>query len=419
MRSGGGSRGRTADPRLSLPADRPPDRRGKDGTGGQCEEGPVSGALGHGQCRRQDHRCRKCQCAGDRARRFLRLQHARLRYAGAADPRRHRRSRDLRCHAFGAAAGRAGDLFGRPARICAGAGARCGGGRRRRRFHRDSRRPRQSAVRRSQHDAVAGDGGTAAHAGGVRPPGKTRGRSPGAMNPLYLVSFMAFTAALSSRAVDPVIPLVAGDLWVTPATAAILSTAFALPYGFIQPVLGPVADAMGETRVMTFCMAVFTLASFLSAMVESFSLLLALRVITGAACGGSFPVALAFIGDQVPVAQRQVAIGRLLAATIGGNLIGATLSGVIADLVHWRGIFIVLGCVGAVALTAGLIGFRGMPNVRRAARLSDVKANFRGLLLNPNGQVCFGSVMLEGIFLFGVFPYVAVLLLAAGDGRAF
>jgi len=239
------------------------------------------------------------------------------------------------------------------------------------------------------------------------------------MNPLYLVSFMAFTAALSSRAVDPVIPLVAGDLWVTPATAAILSTAFALPYGFIQPVLGPVADALGKTRVMTFCMAVFTLASFLSAVVESFSLLLALRVVTGAACGGSFPVALAFIGDQVPVAQRQVAIGRLLAATIGGNLIGATLSGIIADLVHWRGIFLVLGVAGAIALAAGLIGFRGMPNVRHPARFRDVRANFRGLLRNPRGQVCFGSVALEGIFLFGVFPYVAVLLLAAGEGRAF
>jgi predicted MFS family arabinose efflux permease len=239
------------------------------------------------------------------------------------------------------------------------------------------------------------------------------------MNPLHLVSFMTFTAALSSRAVDPVIPKIAQDLFVTPATAAILSTAFALFYGFVQPVLGPVADRVGKTRVMTVCMAIFTVASFASAIVESFALLLVLRMITGAACGGSFPVALAFIGDQVPVAQRQVAIGRLLAATIGGNLIGATLSGVIADLVHWRGIFIVLGFVGAITLVAALIGFRGMPNVRSVSSFRDVPANFRALLTNPRGQVCFSSVALEGIFLFGVFPYVAVLLLAAGEGRAF
>jgi predicted MFS family arabinose efflux permease len=238
------------------------------------------------------------------------------------------------------------------------------------------------------------------------------------MNPLHLVSFMAFTAALSSRAVDPVIPKIAQDLFITPATAAILSTAFALFYGFAQPVLGPVADRFGKTQVMTVCMAIFTLASFASAVAESFALLLVLRMITGAACGGSFPVALAFIGDQVPVAQRQVAIGRLLAATIGGNLIGATLSGVIADLVHWRGIFIVLGFVGAITLAAALIGFRGMPNVRTGGSFRDVPANFRALLTNPRGQVCFSSVALEGIFLFGVFPYVAVLLLAAGEGRA-
>ena len=68
------------------------------------------------------------QRAGDRARRLLRLQHARLRHAGAADPRAHdRRAGDLRRHPFGAAAGRAGHLFGRRARIRPGAGA--GGGR--------------------------------------------------------------------------------------------------------------------------------------------------------------------------------------------------------------------------------------------------------------------------------------------------
>ena len=69
------------------------------------------------QCGRQDHRRRQCQCAGHRARRVVRLQHAGLRHARAAGTGQDRRAGDLRCDPFGAAAGRAGHVVGRRARI--------------------------------------------------------------------------------------------------------------------------------------------------------------------------------------------------------------------------------------------------------------------------------------------------------------
>jgi predicted MFS family arabinose efflux permease len=236
---------------------------------------------------------------------------------------------------------------------------------------------------------------------------------------LNLVSFIAFTAALSSRAVDPVIPQLATALLVEPATAAMLSAAFALSYGFVQPVLGPIADMVGKTRVMTTCLAVLLVSSLLSAIVTSFAVLLALRVIGGAACGGTFPVALALLGDHVPVSQRQVAIGRLLAATISGNLLGSAVSGVVADAVHWRGVFVVLAGSAAVALASAIIGFRHSPETRsQGLAFRSVPESFRAILANPRARVCYSVVLLEGVFLFGVFPYVAVLLHAAGERRA-
>ena len=104
---------RAADPGVPLPPDRPADRRGEDRQDGQRQEGPVPGAVGHEERGGENHRRRKPQRAGDRARRLVRLQHARLRHAGAADPGpRHRRAGDLRRDAFGAAAGRAGHNVG-------------------------------------------------------------------------------------------------------------------------------------------------------------------------------------------------------------------------------------------------------------------------------------------------------------------
>jgi DHA1 family inner membrane transport protein len=45
-------------------------------------------------------------------------------------------------------------------------------------------------------------------------------------------------------------------------------------------------------------------------------------------------------------------------------------------------------------------------------------AGFQSVFADPRAKVCFGSVFLEGLFIHGVFPYVALLLLATGEARA-
>ena len=40
-------------------------------------------------------------------------------------------------------------------------------------------------------------------------------------------------------------------------------------------------------------------------------------------------------------------------------------------------------------------------------------ANFRNIFAEPRAKVCFISVFFEAIFIHGLFPYVAILLLAA------
>jgi hypothetical protein len=83
-----------------------------------------------------------------------------------------RLSRGVRRDAFGAAAGRAGHLFGRAARVRAGAGARGGGGWRGGGVHRGAPRPRRGAERRAEHDPAARDAGADRPADGVRRPGQ-------------------------------------------------------------------------------------------------------------------------------------------------------------------------------------------------------------------------------------------------------
>src|SRR5262245_5610694 len=47
-----------------------------------------------------------------------------------------------------------------------------------------------------------------------------------------------------------------------------------------------------------------------------------------------------------------------------------------------------------------------------------VMANFRSIFADPRAKVCFISVFFEAVFIHGLFPYVALLLLAIGETRA-
>jgi|SRR5262245_2637115 len=235
---------------------------------------------------------------------------------------------------------------------------------------------------------------------------------------LNIVGVVTFATSLFTRSVDPVIPQIAVSLWVDASTAALLSTAFALPYAVLQPLLGPLADVIGKARMMTICLVLLTAASIASAFAESFAVLLTLRMLSGIVSGGIFPAAMAFAADLAPIGQRQVALSRILFAGMGGNLLGASAAGVVADLIGWRSIFLLTGAVGALALVTALIGFRTTEVKAARIPLRSVPAGYRAILANPHAKVCFGAVFFEGIFIFGVFPYVALLLLAAGEARA-
>ncbi len=45
-------------------------------------------------------------------------------------------------------------------------------------------------------------------------------------------------------------------------------------------------------------------------------------------------------------------------------------------------------------------------------------ANFRSIFADPRAKICFGAVFFEAIFIHGLFPYVALLLLETGATRA-
>ena len=227
---------------------------------------------------------------------------------------------------------------------------------------------------------------------------------------------MVFASTLFSRAVDPVVPKIAADLGIDVKTAALLSSAFTFPYAFTQPALGTIGDFFGKTRLMNISLAAVVTTTLIGAFASSFPLLVGLRIVAGVCAGGIFPVGVAIIGDLVPVHARQVAIGRLLAVGLTGNLIGAVISGVIGDLLGWRGVFFSIGGFGLIVAVMAFFAFRGLnASKSKPFNFAAVAAGFQSVFADPRAKVCFGSVFFEGIIIHGMFPYVALLLLMSGQ----
>jgi predicted MFS family arabinose efflux permease len=238
-------------------------------------------------------------------------------------------------------------------------------------------------------------------------------RLPPALN---IIALTTFAASLSVRALDPVLPHVADDFAVSIATAARFAAVFAFTFAIVQPLVGAAADLFGKARLMIICLVLLGLANILGAMSTSFPMLFATRILAGIGSGGVFPVSLGLTSDLVGAEKRQVAISRTLAGSMTGNLLGASASGLIGDLLGWRGVLAVLGLLVLAASIAVAAGFRGA-DLKHPPRtdLRALRHGYRTIFTNPNARVCYFAVFVEGCCVLGLFPFIASFLFDLGQ----
>lgn len=234
---------------------------------------------------------------------------------------------------------------------------------------------------------------------------------------ILILAAAGFASTFAGRSVEPLVGVLARDLRSDPHTVALLSTAFALPYALIQPVLGPVGDALGKERIITICLGILALALAGCALTTDIATLFGLRILAGASAGGVVPLALALMGDRIPFERRQVAIGRFLVAVILGQLSGSTFAGLIEGVIGWQGVFGITAIVAALGCGAAVFGFqRGAGPVPHRPEFQAAIARYRTILANPRARVLFAAVFVEAIAVFGIFPHLAPLIEARGEG---
>jgi MFS transporter, YNFM family, putative membrane transport protein len=228
---------------------------------------------------------------------------------------------------------------------------------------------------------------------------------------ILILGFCSFASTVSMRLIDPLVPLIASEFTLGLTQVAMLSPFFTIAYAFGQPFIGPVADSLGKVRIIAFSLALVAILQVASIFATDFKTLAIFRTLTGIASGGVIPVAMAAIADRVPMAERQVALSRLLIATVLGQVSGSLLSGTIGDVSGWRVTFLVAGLIAAFCSLLAFILLKPRPSsMRPSLDLASVIGRYREVLANPQSwRVCL-LVMIEGMAVFAVFPFAAELL---------
>jgi predicted MFS family arabinose efflux permease len=160
---------------------------------------------------------------------------------------------------------------------------------------------------------------------------------------ILLLSLGAFVSGISLRCVEPMLPQLATDFSTSVSSASVIVTAFAVAYACTVLLQGPLGDRYGKLRVVTIGVALAGLASFGCAAAWNLGSLAAMRFLMAMFASAPVALGIAYIGDVIPLEDRQATIARFVAGSIFGQTLGPLFGGVLTDWAGWRSSFVGLG----------------------------------------------------------------------------
>lgn len=161
-------------------------------------------------------------------------------------------------------------------------------------------------------------------------------RHPTATLAVLAIGVLAY--ALSQTMVAPAMPEIQHSLGITTASVAWALTAYLVAASVMTAVLGRLGDMFGKKRVLVGTLVAFGVGSAICAVADSIGLLIAGRVVQGAA-GGLFPLAYGIVRDEFPRERVPAGIG-IISSIMGiGAGLGLVIGGLLVDHASWHWIF--------------------------------------------------------------------------------
>jgi predicted MFS family arabinose efflux permease len=225
---------------------------------------------------------------------------------------------------------------------------------------------------------------------------------------IWLLSLATFASMVAQRICDAMLPELSRVFATSLAQAAQVVSVFAITYGASQLFYGPLGDRLGKFRVVTYATLFCCVGSLLAVFAGSLDTLVFARLLMALGAAAMIPLAMAWVGDNVPADQLQEMLTRTGLGSTLGIVGGQLLGGLLTDALGWRWAF------GFLTLLFAVVGWFMLLDLRRqqtASRAASPTASPARQAVRPH--------FLRQAFAIATAPWPrVVLLLALVEGAA-
>jgi predicted MFS family arabinose efflux permease len=183
-------------------------------------------------------------------------------------------------------------------------------------------------------------------------PSDGNGHSPGVTAAAFgLLAFMWFAYFLNycdRQAVFAMFPALKTDLGMTDRQLGLNGTIFLWVYALGCPIAGQVGDRISKRLLVVLSLAIWSVVTIATGLVESATGMLTLRAAMGVSESLFMPTAIALTAGAFSPLLRSRAIAALTTAQVAGTVAGSWFGGWMADQGLWRNAFFVLGGIGLI-----------------------------------------------------------------------
>ncbi|MDO9413690.1 MAG: MFS transporter [Pseudolabrys sp.] len=193
----------------------------------------------------------------------------------------------------------------------------------------------------------------------------------------WAVGLAGYCTFVNLYAPQAILPMLSVEFGAGAAEIANIMTASTLAVAVTAPFTGAVADVLGRRRVIVTAMLLLAIPTLMCALSSSLHELIIWRFIQGLVMPPVFAVTIAYIGDEWEPREATAATGIYTSGASLGGFSGRFITGVLSDMVGWRGAMI---AIAVITFAGGLAVMMLLPREKKFIRSEGFIASGKHML---------------------------------------